>query len=75
MSVQINCDRCGANTKHYFLNAKVEVIRGSYASVNSKVSPAQRGLPWKLDWHLCESCVSELRRWAEPPPQQARSAA
>lgn len=71
MSVRIACDRCGKDTRLYFLNAKVEIRRGGFASVNSKVSGADRALPFYLDWHLCESCASDLKCFKEAPPQAA----
>lgn len=69
MSAQINCDRCAKNTRGYFLNARLEIGKGVYASVSSKVSGLQ--LPWSKHWHLCETCYADLRRWSQPPPEAA----
>lgn len=65
MTVQINCDRCGKDTRLFYLNAEVKLMRGMFANVNSKVSPSR--LPWGHDWHLCEQCGGDLQRWSNPP--------
>lgn len=69
MSVQINCDRCGRNTRGFFYNAQFEVRSGAFASITSKAGPAERGVPWKLDWHICQSCFAAARTWSKPPEQ------